>query len=205
MGIYLHKIYTATRGAPMKTFLVLAIFIIFLQFFAMLILLYRNYKLTLRIRTFNDVKLWHTLAFKDDLTGIYNRTAYGRHISEIEKMNTTRGFAIMLFDIDNFKKINDTRGHLAGDEALKSISKALTSVFSSSEYSVYRIGGDEFAVIAENTTEGRIIDRLLKLESVLKKSGLLRLSKGYSMIAGSVKAAFKNADEMLYADKASKK
>ncbi len=189
----------------MKTFLVLAIFIIFLQFFAMLILLYRNYKLTLRIRTFNDVKLWHTLAFKDDLTGIYNRTAYSRHISEIEKMNTTRGFAIMLFDIDNFKEINDTRGHLAGDEALKSISKALTSVFSSSEYSVYRIGGDEFAVIAENTTEGRIIDRLLKLESVLKKSGLLRLSKGYSMIAGSVKAAFKNADEMLYADKASKK
>lgn len=168
-------------------------------------LLYKNHQLVKRIEIFDDVKLWHTLAFTDNLTGLYNRTAYSRHVTEIEKLDTTKGFAIMLFDIDNFKEINDKRGHLEGDAALKSVAKTLTSVFSSSEYSVYRIGGDEFAVISENTTEKRLIESMIKLENAMKKRGNLRLSKGYSIIQGSVKAAFKNADEMLYADKASKK
>ncbi len=149
--------------------------------------------------------MWHTLVFTDDLTGIYNRTVYSKHISEIEKLNTTEDFGIMIFDIDNFKEINDTRGHLAGDAVLKLVAKALTSVFYSPQYSVYRIGGDEFAVIAKNTTEIQLIESMLYLRNVLEKDSDIRLSKGYSIIQGSFNAAFKNADEMLYADKASRK
>ena len=189
----------------MDTLLVLAIFANLLFLLIIVELLHKNYELRKRAKNFDDVKLWHTLAFKDDLTGLYNRNAYSRHADEIEKLDTTKGYAIMLFDVDNFKKINDTKGHLEGDAVLRCVAKMLFSVFSSHIYTVYRIGGDEFAVIAENTTEKQIISTLLRLSKDMEKSGDVRLSKGYSMIQGSVKNAFKNADDMLYADKESKK
>ena len=189
----------------MQILLISALFTDFLFLLIIGSLLYKNYNLAKRVKNFSDVKLWHTLAFKDDLTGIYNRTAYSRHVAEIEKMDTTKGYAIMLFDVDDFKEINDTKGHLEGDAALKHVAKILISVFSSNKYTVYRIGGDEFAVIAENTTEKQLITSMIMLKNVMKKSGDIRLSKGYSMIYGSVKTAFKNADDMLYADKSSKK
>lgn len=189
----------------MDTLLVLAIFANLLFLLIIFELLHKNNELRKRVRNFGDVKLWHTLAFKDDLTGIYNRTAYSRHVDEIEKMDTVRGYAIVLFDIDDFKKINDTKGHLEGDVVLKNVAKTLVSVFSSHKYTVYRIGGDEFAVIAEDITERQLISSMIKLSRVMERSGDVRLSKGYSIIQGSVKAAFKNADEMLYADKESKR
>lgn len=189
----------------MDTLLVLAIFANLLFLLIIVELLHKNYELRKRAENFDDVKLWHTLAFKDDLTGLYNKNAYSRRADEIEKLDTTKGYAIMLFDVDNFKKINDTKGHLEGDAVLKYVAKTLVSVFSPRKYTVYRIGGDEFAVIAENTTEKQIISTLLRLSKDMEKSGDVRLSKGYSMIQGSVKNAFKNADDMLYADKESKK
>lgn len=189
----------------MDTLLALAIFTNLLSLLIIFELLYKNYELRKRVRSFGDVKLWHTLAFKDDLTGIYNRTAYSRHADEIEKLDTTKGYAIVLFDVDDFKEINDTKGHLEGDSVLKHVAKTLVSVFSSHKYTVYRIGGDEFAVIAESITEKQLIASMIKLSRVMEKNGDVRLSKGYSIIQGSVKAAFKNADEMLYADKESKK
>ena len=189
----------------MKILLVLAIFMNLLFLFIIINLLHKNKKLAKRVKSFDDVKIWHTLAFKDDLTGIYNRTAYSRHVTEIEKRDTTKGCALVLFDVDDFKEINDTKGHLVGDAVLKQVAKTLMTVFNSGKYTLYRIGGDEFAVIAENITEDQLIASMVKLEAVMKKSDDVRLSKGYSMIQGSVVAAFKLADEMLYADKESKK
>lgn len=189
----------------MKTLLVLANFINLLFLFIIFNLLHKNEKLAKRVKSFDDVKIWHTLAFKDDLTGIYNRTAYSRHVTEIEKRDTTKGCALMLFDIDDFKEINDTKGHLAGDVILKQVANKLTTVFNSDRYTVYRIGGDEFAVIAESITEDQLISSMIKLGTVMEKSGDVRISKGYSIIQGSVVTAFKLADEMMYADKLSKR
>ena len=192
-------------GVQMRILLAFALFIILLLLGIVLELLYKNRSLNEQIQSIEDINLWHRLAFTDNLTGIYNRTAYSKHISEIEKLNTTDGFGIMLFDIDNFKAINDTRGHLAGDTVLQYVAGILLKVFSSPKYSVYRIGGDEFAVIAKNTTEKQIVAGLINLKNVLEKDSDIRLSKGYSIIQGSVKDAFADADKMLYADKAAKK
>ncbi|MBQ7986640.1 MAG: hypothetical protein IJ304_05185, partial [Clostridia bacterium] len=65
--------------------------------------------------------------------------------------------------------------------------------------------GDEFAVISRNTSERQIIERLIELRAVMGENSNIRLSNGYSVIQGDIRAAFKNADEMLYADKASRK
>jgi len=189
----------------MRMLLVLTITIILLQLVIMLRLSYKNNKLSRQIHELKDVDKWFKLAFIDDLTGLNNRTAYNKHVSEIEKKNETKGLGIMVFDVDNFKEINDTKGHLAGDSVLKHVAKALLTVFSSSQYSVYRIGGDEFAVLSKKTTEKHLIDAMLELRNVLEKDSDITISKGYSIIHGDVKSAFKNADEMLYADKASRK
>ncbi len=148
------------------------------------------------------------IAFTDALTEIENRAAYVRRLEKIENIkNTTSEYAIVLFDIDHFKHINDNLGHLTGDSVLKKCAKLLVEVFDFPGCNVYRIGGDEFAVIIEGMSEQFLIDRLLKI-SEKEKGGLgFRLSKGYAFSNNKrdFAAAFKYADEMLYADKESKK
>ena len=148
------------------------------------------------------------IAFTDALTGIENRAAYVRRLEEIQKArNVESEYAIALFDIDHFKYINDNCGHLTGDDVLKRCAKILVEIFDFPGCGVYRIGGDEFAVIMKGLSESFLIERLLKI-SEKEKDGLgFRLSKGYafSNSGKEFSVAFKNADEMLYADKESKR
>ena len=188
----------------MKTLLFLASIEILL-FLVVVILLLKILSLKKQVKDLGRENFWHTLAITDDLTGIYNRTAYSNQIAELEKSDKVKGLGIILFDIDDFKAINDNKGHLAGDEVLKFVAEALVRVFPSPKCEVYRIGGDEFAVITRKTTEQQIIQLLIKFRDVLDKHGDIRLSNGYSVVEDDVRSSFKNADEMLYADKASKK
>ena len=85
------------------------------------------------------------LAFEathDQLTGIYNRSGY----DFILKNTDWAASALLLFDADKFKKINDTFGHEMGDRVLKRAAETIKQCFRSQDY-VCRIGGDEFAVI----------------------------------------------------------
>jgi len=93
-----------------------------------------------------------------------------------------------------------------GDEVLKYVAKTLCSVFSSpGRGNVYRIGGDEFAVLVRETTESEIIQQLITLRETLERESNVKLSNGYCVIEDDIDIAFKNADEMLYADKISHK
>lgn len=185
----------------MKTIIFLAALIILLLISIILILIW-NYKLSCRIR---ENELLQTLAYTDALTGVYNRMAYNSHILELNSIDDLEYVGIILFDIDNFKIINDSKGHMAGDAVLKMVAKTLKKVFPAPENNVYRIGGDEFAVISKNITETQLIELLIKLRKNLKKESDIRLSNGYSITKGNINMAFKYADEMLYADKNSKK
>ncbi len=84
------------------------------------------------------------------------------------------------------------------------MAKILSEIFSEPEYRVFRIGGDEFSVLTNNVSEEEIINRLIVLKQHLVKDGI-NLSKGYSVEDEDIDKAFKYADEMLYADKLSKK
>lgn len=189
----------------MKALLVLAIIIILLLLTGLLILLYKYKKACDQLLKYKDAEKWHKLAYTDDLTGLLNRASYNKRVREIEKKKKTDGYGIILIDVDNFKQINDTKGHLEGDAVLKYVANTLKEIFSLPCFKVYRIGGDEFAVIASNVTEDDIICYMMNVRNVLEKNGDIRLSKGYSVIQSDVKAAFKYADEMLYADKNSRK
>ena len=171
------------------------------------IALYKNYKLHKSNKYLLEINKWYRIAMTDDLTGVQSHAAYSNHIEKLQSFGRSRiQTGIIVFDIDNFKAVNDSKGHLAGDEVLQRVAQMLTEVFAGKGYSVYRIGGDEFAVIAECASEREIIGLLVELAE-REKTENVRLSKGYALIAGgkSFKKAFAEADEMLYADKASMK
>ena len=91
---------------------------------------------------------YRMLAYRDDLTGAWNRRFFNRFITEtLERARVKRRpITVMVFDIDNFKQYNDRFGHQAGDVVLIETVRLLNSVIRSGDH-VCRIGGDEFAVI----------------------------------------------------------
>lgn len=90
-------------------------------------------------------KSLESLSFRashDELSGLYNRAGYDLLLSSIDLESTY----MLLFDVDNFKTINDNYGHGAGDEAIRNVARVLKENFRSDDY-VCRIGGDEFVVL----------------------------------------------------------
>jgi diguanylate cyclase (GGDEF)-like protein len=88
-------------------------------------------------------------AIQDELTGLHNRRGF--HLlaeQQIKQAATVGGCLLLVFiDIDNFKQINDTLGHQAGDTALVAVANTLRSIFRSTDI-LARMGGDEFVVLA---------------------------------------------------------
>ncbi|MBI4395004.1 MAG: diguanylate cyclase, partial [Candidatus Omnitrophica bacterium] len=93
-----------------------------------------------------------SLALLDPLTELLNRrglqTAFSREIQWAHREGTS--FLVLLVDLDNFKKINDTLGHAVGDVVLKEVARRLSSALRTTDY-VARIGGDEFMVLLPET------------------------------------------------------
>ena len=81
------------------------------------------------------------LAKRDSLTGLYNRHALTMDVKDIYD----KGLMLIMFDIDDFKSVNDTYGHEVGDELIKEFAHTLKENFP--EDKVYRYGGDEFLIL----------------------------------------------------------
>ena len=96
-----------------------------------------------------EEKKWHKIAYVDALTEVKNKMAYMENVNNLER-NLPRDsrVSVIMIDIDNFKNVNDTMGHKSGDELLKNVATALKRIFFDSGCVVYRVGGDEFVVIA---------------------------------------------------------
>ncbi|WP_281976780.1 putative bifunctional diguanylate cyclase/phosphodiesterase [Pseudorhizobium flavum] len=91
------------------------------------------------------VERYRQLSLQDPLTGLPNRSAFQQELSEasVHAVGLGARVAILSFDLDRFKEVNDVHGHLAGDAVLRTIGDRLASVISDGEF-VARIGGDEF-------------------------------------------------------------
>jgi len=85
----------------------------------------------------------------DGMTGLANRDAFHRHLSNI-KQSSGRGYLLMI-DADRFKQINDVHGHDAGDRALLAVAKAISGSLRSVDFGA-RIGGEEFAIILDGAS-----------------------------------------------------
>jgi diguanylate cyclase len=91
-------------------------------------------------------------ALLDPLTGLKNRRAFERAVSELVRDNSGMGgAALLLIDIDHFKKVNDTYGHLFGDKVLRAVAHVLQANIKGRDL-VARLGGEEFAVLLVKAT-----------------------------------------------------
>lgn len=97
----------------------------------------------------------------DLLTGISNKIAAERQIREYIAENPDSQAVMIIMDIDNFKKINDTRGHAFGDEVIRQVGHQLRAMFRISDV-VGRMGGDEFVVLLKNIKDKGAIERECK-------------------------------------------
>lgn len=112
-----------------------------------------------------EIEIYQRLAFNDQLTGIYNRTAYARDMVEWQGKNLT-AVGVFMLDLNDLKKCNDTLGHAEGDRYLISAVSVLEHCFKPYGRS-YRIGGDEFCVIIPNMTEEIKEQAVEKLEQMI--------------------------------------
>jgi diguanylate cyclase (GGDEF)-like protein/PAS domain S-box-containing protein len=112
-----------------------------------------------------------SVGFQDSLTGTFNRAVFveglGRRLDECRRRGTGGSFAVLYLDLDRFKIVNDSLGHMVGDELLVAASRRLESCLRSGD-ALARLGGDEFAILLTglhddaqaNAIAGRIQDAL---------------------------------------------
>lgn len=139
----------------------------------------------------------------DALTGIPNRIGFDEMIGRLKKEQFPLAFALV--DVDSFKIINDTYGHEIGDKILVKVAQVLDSAFRSSD-SVFRIGGDEFAILFNNIAENQkdfIIRKIQNINDSLQNpiDGLppTALSVGVAYSSGGYRdELFNCADKALY-------
>lgn len=110
----------------------------------------------------------------DGLTGLYNRR-YFEPVFEVEWMQAARNqtrIALILCDIDRFKQVNDSFGHLAGDEYLKLTAKILKKVFRRKTDILVRFGGEEFVILISDVSVGQAADLAETLRRQMERSVL---------------------------------
>ena len=136
---------------------------------------------------------------RDPLTKLLNRMSFYEDCSHFGGSIT----AVGSLDMNGLKRMNDTMGHDAGDEALKTIGRNLQEI-NNNRIFAYRIGGDEFAILFINQDEKTVQQVMGSLKLCIQARGYF-VSTGYSMrgnSTASVQDLIRWADEKMYEDKA---
>ena len=157
----------------------------------------------------HEMKMANQKAYRDGLTGVKNKLAYLEALADVEtsiENGSLKEYGVVVFDLNGLKMINDTLGHEAGDEYIKSACRLICQQFKHSP--VFRIGGDEFVAILK----GGDYEQREELEGSFRKTiddnqqnGAVVVSSGLAIYMpdedSSYNDVFKRADEEMYARK----
>jgi diguanylate cyclase (GGDEF)-like protein len=159
-----------------------------------------------------QLQAYRAMAYRDPLTGLWNRRYFEERlkeeISRTQRAGSGRKFSVLVVDINDFKEINDTHGHQAGDEFLQRVGGFLTTHLRTHDVAC-RTGGDEFMVLLPDLSAedcGRILSRL--------RDQLQNTNSGFNIPVGlslgtaswpesdaSAARLIALADQAMYADK----
>ena len=149
------------------------------------------------------------MAVIDELTGVKNRNAYVKYENELDQRLEDDGntdIAVVVLDVNGLKHVNDTMGHSAGDDLLRTASALICEMFAGND--IYRIGGDEFAIVLlgdaynerDSLLQGfrdRILENMSKGEIVIA-SGMAEFIPG---VDEGIESVFDKADAEMYINK----
>ena len=158
----------------------------------------------------NTLKREQVRSRRDPLTGAGNRRHFREHAGkELERVRRyNRPFTVVYMDLDNFKSVNDTHGHDAGDMLLRIVTTILKKNIRSTD-TVARLGGDEFALLLPETGETEAKKAMQKIHAKLliamqRKNWPVTISVGvvtFTTLPESVDAMIKVVDNLMYAAK----
>jgi len=148
------------------------------------------------------------LSSKDFLTDLYIRRIFDKDLKEqLNNLSEKNIFSLILLDIDFFKKVNDKYGHDTGDKVLKNFSKILESSVRENDI-VYRIGGEEFAIILSETNQTMASKIAKRIQANLESNFIydkLSITASFGVSEAlqddTVESIFKRSDNALYQSK----
>ena len=163
------------------------------------------------LSTYNQsmkTELYKSIAYTDILTDIKNRNAF---IKEQYGSAVNENTCCIVMDINQLKRVNDTLGHSYGDQLICRSAKVIYDSFSDIGV-CYRIGGDEFAVVCQNSDESAVKDTVEKMKNLISAANFdfepkISLSCGYSFGGNGINNftdLFNVADKKMYLDKKSR-
>lgn len=133
-----------------------------------------------QVQEAHKMEIYREMAVKDIPTGCYNRNAYSEDTSLGIELT---GVQIITFDLNNLKKCNDLKGHMAGDKYIADAAHMIQDVFKGMG-KVYRIGGDEFCIVAKSVNEGTIIERRKALRDAVREYRAKNADDGFGIACG---------------------
>lgn len=151
------------------------------------------------------------LAMRDPLTGVFNRVMLERHLSRAQVADDQEPLALLLIDLDDFKRVNDLWGHAFGDLVLRRVVRRLRAGLRWGD-TLARIGGDEFAVLLRGTEARAAVEIAERLRGSVAQMRLqapdgtpfrVTISAGLAQWDGgeSIEGLFGRSDLLLYAAK----
>ena len=153
-----------------------------------------NYQLICQLEEMNCTDL---------LTGVRNRNAMNHRMNDFisGSCRGESGYGVVFADLNGLKRVNDTKGHIAGDTLLKDAAALRRDVFS--EHEIYRAGGDEFLVIVTGEEKESFDALAAQLKERSKKSKTVSFAVGscYALEKGEFRNVMQLADERMYQDK----
>ncbi len=148
-----------------------------------------------------------------DVMGVHNKKALEKKLYDLQEKDDTFDLGIMMFDLNNLKKINDTYGHEQGDIFIKTFASLLTRVLTENSF-LARYGGDEFVIVEEHTTLDALAQMNHRLQDLVDDYNLtaahaISYAVGYDVSYRNhyylIPDLMKIADEKMYEDKRYKK
>ncbi|MBQ8966617.1 sensor domain-containing diguanylate cyclase [Ruminococcus sp.] len=161
------------------------------------------YFLASEIANYQLVGKLKSMSLIDMLTGVGNRNALNESIEHIKEKCAGDRYAVIFADVNSLKETNDCKGHSAGDLLLRRSAVALQAAFPVYPFGeVFRVGGDEFVVIASCKDETAILEGVECLKKRSRKNDGISIALGCCIDVGAnISEAIQKADEIMYEDK----